>query len=115
MATGGHLGAAGDWSYGHTLGAGWGLGGDGFQVPLHHPGGSAGALPGLTRASLGRAGRISPVPMLLMAGLSTVFSCVLVLFFHTPYRRLQAEARASPSIQDQCPAADRAPLLADRP
>ncbi|XP_011384380.1 major facilitator superfamily domain-containing protein 7 [Pteropus vampyrus] len=55
------------------------------------------------------------VPMLLMAGLSTVFSCCLVLSFHTPYRRLQAEARAGRSIQDQCPEADRAPLLADRP
>lgn len=64
---------------------------------------------------MGRAGRISPVPMLLMAGLSTVFSCCLTLSFHTPYRRLQAEACTSPSIQDQCPAADRTPLLEDCP
>ncbi|KAL2779945.1 solute carrier family 49 member A3 isoform 4, partial [Daubentonia madagascariensis] len=35
--------------------------------------------------------------MLLMAGLCTLFSCVLVLFFHTPYRRLQAESGVSPS------------------
>lgn len=53
--------------------------------------------------------------MLLMAGLSTVFSCCLTLSFHTPYRRLQAEACASPSIQDQSPAADRTPLLEDCP
>ncbi|XP_066243098.1 solute carrier family 49 member A3 isoform X2 [Saccopteryx leptura] len=46
------------------------------------------------------------VSMLLMAGLSTLFSCCLVLFFHTPYRRLQAEAGTSPSVQEhQCPAA----------
>lgn len=55
------------------------------------------------------------VPMLLMAGLSIVFSCCLVLTFHTPYRRLQAEARTGPSIQDQNPAADHAPLLQDCP
>ncbi|XP_057562794.1 solute carrier family 49 member A3 isoform X2 [Hippopotamus amphibius kiboko] len=45
------------------------------------------------------------VSMLLMAGLCVLFSCLVVLFFHTPYRRLQAEADASPSIQeDVCPA-----------
>ncbi|XP_069877714.1 solute carrier family 49 member A3 [Dipodomys merriami] len=32
------------------------------------------------------------VSLLLLAGLCTVFTCVLVLFFHTPYRRLQAES-----------------------
>ncbi|KAB1281971.1 Solute carrier family 49 member A3 [Camelus dromedarius] len=43
--------------------------------------------------------------MLLMAGLCTFFSCLMVLFFHAPYRRLQAEADASLSIQeDTCPA-----------
>ncbi|XP_053778765.1 solute carrier family 49 member A3 isoform X2 [Desmodus rotundus] len=40
------------------------------------------------------------VSMLLMAGLCTLFSCCLVLFFHTPYRRLQAEAGASPYNRD---------------
>ncbi|KAM5338770.1 solute carrier family 49 member A3 [Glossophaga mutica] len=40
------------------------------------------------------------VSMLLMAGLCTLFSCCLVLFFHTPYRRLQAEASASPCDKD---------------
>ncbi|XP_029805772.1 solute carrier family 49 member A3 isoform X6 [Suricata suricatta] len=45
------------------------------------------------------------VSLLLMAGLCTFFSCFLVLFFHTPYRRLQAEASASCSIQkDMSPA-----------
>lgn len=43
---------------------------------------------------------VSPVSMLLMAGLCTLFSCVLVLFFHTPYRRMEAEARARSSIQN---------------
>ncbi|XP_062964559.1 solute carrier family 49 member A3 [Cynocephalus volans] len=42
------------------------------------------------------------VSMLLMAGLCTFFSCFLVIFFHTPYRRLQAESGASPSPQDAC-------------
>ncbi|XP_012590346.1 PREDICTED: major facilitator superfamily domain-containing protein 7, partial [Condylura cristata] len=41
--------------------------------------------------------------MLLMAGLCTLFTCLLVLFFHTPYRRLQAEANASLTVQEQCP------------
>ncbi|XP_016051346.1 PREDICTED: major facilitator superfamily domain-containing protein 7 [Miniopterus natalensis] len=46
------------------------------------------------------------VSMLLMAGLCTLFSCCLVLFFHTPYRRMQAEASVSPSIQEcECPVA----------
>lgn len=43
---------------------------------------------------------VSPVSMLLMAGLCTLFSCVLVLFFNTPYRRMEAEARARSSIQN---------------
>ncbi|XP_043429172.1 solute carrier family 49 member A3 isoform X3 [Prionailurus bengalensis] len=49
------------------------------------------------------------VSMLLMAGLCTLFSCFLVLFFHTPYRRLQAEASASCSIQE-----DMSPVTVDR-
>ncbi|XP_045330830.1 solute carrier family 49 member A3 isoform X4 [Leopardus geoffroyi] len=49
------------------------------------------------------------VSMLLMAGLCTLFSCFLVLFFHTPYRRLQAEAGASCSIQE-----DMSPATVDR-
>lgn len=55
--------------------------------------------------------------MLLMAGLSVLFSCCLVLFFHPPYRRLQAEAGTSTSIQDDgCPAAaDHMPCLAESP
>uniref|UniRef100_A0A8C9Q2W0 Solute carrier family 49 member 3 n=1 Tax=Spermophilus dauricus TaxID=99837 RepID=A0A8C9Q2W0_SPEDA len=36
------------------------------------------------------------VSLLLMASLCTLFTCVLVLFFHTPYRRLQAESAGSP-------------------
>nr|XP_044623972.1 solute carrier family 49 member A3 isoform X4 [Equus asinus] len=57
------------------------------------------------------------VSMLLMAGLCTCFSCFLVLFFHTPYRRLQAEASMSPSIQeDACAAAeDHTPYPAATP
>ncbi|XP_006771515.1 PREDICTED: major facilitator superfamily domain-containing protein 7 [Myotis davidii] len=51
------------------------------------------------------------VSMLTMAGLCTLLSCCLVLLFHTPYRRLQAEARSSPSLQDLgSPAANHAPL-----
>uniref|UniRef100_A0A8C0LNY4 Solute carrier family 49 member 3 n=1 Tax=Canis lupus dingo TaxID=286419 RepID=A0A8C0LNY4_CANLU len=46
------------------------------------------------------------VSMLLMAGLCALFSCCLTLFFHTRYRRLEAEARMSRSIQDD---ADRVP------
>ncbi|XP_046950183.1 solute carrier family 49 member A3 isoform X3 [Lynx rufus] len=49
------------------------------------------------------------VSMLLMAGLCTLFSCFLVLFFHTPYRRLQAEASPSCSIQE-----DMSPATVDR-
>ena len=65
-------------------------------------------------------GCVSPVPMLLMAGLCVLFSCLLVLLFHTPYRRLQAEADASPSIQeDERPATattlDHAPYVAATP
>ncbi|XP_055977999.1 solute carrier family 49 member A3 [Sorex fumeus] len=51
------------------------------------------------------------VSMLLMAGLCTLFSCVLALFFHTPYRRLQAEARASSSIQSD----DAGPATTENP
>ncbi|XP_004715183.1 solute carrier family 49 member A3 [Echinops telfairi] len=40
------------------------------------------------------------VPLLVMAALCTACSCVFVIFFHTPYRRLQVEANASPSIQE---------------
>jgi FLVCR family MFS transporter 7 len=36
------------------------------------------------------------VSLLLLAGLCTFFTCVLVLFFHTPYRRLQAESEGPP-------------------
>lgn len=65
-------------------------------------------------------GRLSLVPMLLMAGLCVLFSCLFVLLFHTPYRRLQAEADASPSIQeDERPATaaalGHAPYLAATP
>uniref|UniRef100_A0A2K5VKU7 Solute carrier family 49 member 3 n=1 Tax=Macaca fascicularis TaxID=9541 RepID=A0A2K5VKU7_MACFA len=35
--------------------------------------------------------------VLLMAGLCNLFSCILVLFFHTSYRRLQAESGKSSS------------------
>ncbi|XP_006893705.1 PREDICTED: major facilitator superfamily domain-containing protein 7 [Elephantulus edwardii] len=48
--------------------------------------------------------------LLLMAGLCTACCCVFVLFFHTPYRRLQVEARASPSIQENCVQEDADPF-----
>ncbi|XP_068181044.1 solute carrier family 49 member A3 isoform X1 [Antennarius striatus] len=35
------------------------------------------------------------VPMMVMGGLCSAFSCCFVLFFHTPYRRLEAEQRAA--------------------
>lgn len=50
--------------------------------------------------------------MLLMAGLCALFSCCLTLFFHTRYRRLEAEARVSRSIQDDV---DHAPQPAATP
>lgn len=34
------------------------------------------------------------VPMLVMAGLCSLFTCCFVIFFHTRYRRLEAEERA---------------------
>uniref|UniRef100_A0A8C8JHK6 Major facilitator superfamily (MFS) profile domain-containing protein n=1 Tax=Oncorhynchus tshawytscha TaxID=74940 RepID=A0A8C8JHK6_ONCTS len=34
------------------------------------------------------------VPMLVMAGLCSAFTCCFVIFFHTEYRRLDAEAQA---------------------
>ncbi|XP_017651609.1 solute carrier family 49 member A3 isoform X4 [Nannospalax galili] len=37
------------------------------------------------------------VSLLLLAGLCTLFTCVMVLFFHTPYRRLEAESGRPPS------------------
>uniref|UniRef100_A0A2K6P1T4 Solute carrier family 49 member 3 n=1 Tax=Rhinopithecus roxellana TaxID=61622 RepID=A0A2K6P1T4_RHIRO len=40
------------------------------------------------------------VSVLLMAGLCNLFSCILVLFFHTSYRRLQAESGKSSSTQN---------------
>lgn len=57
------------------------------------------------------------VSMLLMAGLCALFSCFLVVFFHTRYRRLQAEAHMSHSIQeDTSPeAADHEPRPAATP
>ncbi|XP_036982768.2 solute carrier family 49 member A3 [Artibeus jamaicensis] len=41
------------------------------------------------------------VSMLLLAGLCTLFSCCLVLFFHPSYRRLQAEASTGPCGRDR--------------
>ncbi|XP_062069178.1 solute carrier family 49 member A3 [Lepus europaeus] len=49
------------------------------------------------------------VSLLLMAGMCTLFTCILVLFFHTPYRRLQAESDMSASTQDISAEQDRAP------
>ncbi|XP_021116121.1 major facilitator superfamily domain-containing protein 7 isoform X5 [Heterocephalus glaber] len=43
------------------------------------------------------------VSLLLMAGLCTLFTCVLVLFFHTPYRRLQAESEGLPPPRTPSP------------
>uniref|UniRef100_A0A2K5JZC0 Major facilitator superfamily (MFS) profile domain-containing protein n=1 Tax=Colobus angolensis palliatus TaxID=336983 RepID=A0A2K5JZC0_COLAP len=52
------------------------------------------------------------VSVLLMAGLCNLFSCILVLFFHTSYRRLQAESSKSSSTQNACPGgAGRAGVL----
>ncbi|XP_013362299.1 PREDICTED: major facilitator superfamily domain-containing protein 7 isoform X2 [Chinchilla lanigera] len=60
------------------------------------------------------------VSLLLMAGLCTLFTCVLVLFFHTPYRRLQAEYRGlppprmpSPTVKPLSEAPQEAPALLD--
>ncbi|KAJ8783531.1 hypothetical protein J1605_009236 [Eschrichtius robustus] len=60
------------------------------------------------------------VSTLLMAGLCVLFSCLVVLFLHTPHRRLQAEADASPSIQEDVrpatsAATPRGPAAAPRP
>ncbi|KAA0709651.1 Major facilitator superfamily domain-containing protein 7 [Triplophysa tibetana] len=42
------------------------------------------------------------VPVLVMAGLCAAGTCCFVLFFHTDYRRLRAEATASPqNVTDQ--------------
>lgn len=35
------------------------------------------------------------VPMMVMAGLSSVFTCCFLIFFHTCYRRLEAEEQAA--------------------
>ncbi|XP_051276670.1 solute carrier family 49 member A3 [Dicentrarchus labrax] len=35
------------------------------------------------------------VPMMLMAGLTTLFTCCFIIFFHTRYRRLEAEQQAT--------------------
>ncbi|KAM9357359.1 solute carrier family 49 member A3 [Symphorus nematophorus] len=35
------------------------------------------------------------VPLLVMAGLCSLFTCCFVIFFHTPYRRLEAEEQAT--------------------
>lgn len=35
------------------------------------------------------------VPVLVMAGICSLFTCCFVIFFHTPYRRLEAEEQAS--------------------
>ena len=52
---------------------------------------------------------VSPVSLLLMAGLCTLFSCILALFFHTPYRRLQAESGEPPSTGNAVGGADSGP------
>lgn len=39
--------------------------------------------------------RLCPsVPLLVLAGLFTFFTCIFVIFFHTRYRRLEAEEQA---------------------
>lgn len=39
--------------------------------------------------------RLRPsVPLLVLAGLFTFFTCIFVIFFHTRYRRLEAEEQA---------------------
>lgn len=43
---------------------------------------------------------LSPASLLLMAGVCTLFTCVLVLFFRSPYRRLQATSGESSCSQD---------------
>ncbi|XP_063561226.1 solute carrier family 49 member A3 isoform X2 [Gorilla gorilla gorilla] len=49
------------------------------------------------------------VSLLLMAGLCTLFNCILALFFHTPYRRLQAESGQPPSTRNAVGGADSGP------
>ncbi|KAI2533325.1 solute carrier family 49 member 3 [Homo sapiens] len=49
------------------------------------------------------------VSLLLMAGLCTFFSCILAVFFHTPYRRLQAESGEPPSTRNAVGGADSGP------
>lgn len=34
------------------------------------------------------------VPLLVLAGLFTFFTCIFVIFFHTRYKRLEAEEQA---------------------
>lgn len=45
----------------------------------------------------GQTCAVVSVSLLLLAGLCTLFTCVLVLFFNTPYRRLEAESGGLPS------------------
>lgn len=88
-----------------TAGVGWG------PASCVAPLGPAWGVPTAGQASA-EWGRVSPVSMLLMAGLCALFSCCLTLFFHTRYRRLEAEARVSRSIQDDV---DHAPQPAATP
>ncbi|XP_070818847.1 solute carrier family 49 member A3 [Chaetodon trifascialis] len=52
------------------------------------------------------------VPMLVMAGLCSLFSCCFVIFFHTRYRRLEAEEEATYGRSDGS-AADKHAVTAD--
>ncbi|KAM7418155.1 hypothetical protein PAMA_017685 [Pampus argenteus] len=53
------------------------------------------------------------VPMMVMAGLCSVFTCCFVIFFHTRYRRLEAEAAATYGTRDgnSSSATERAPSV----
>lgn len=71
------------------------LGLAGSGLPRLHYGGNWGLwLPGQLRY---RPVLVSLVSLLLLAGLCTLFTCVLVIFFNTPYRRLEAESGGSSS------------------
>lgn len=75
----------------------------GVRDPLH-PGGHSG-----TWGASAELGHGPPESTLLVAGLCVLFSCFGVLFLHTPYRCLQAEADAAPPSRKRCAGQARRP------